>query len=61
MDPEIKVASVVNSTAKTKSMLLATRQKHQLRPLVLNLSLKDNHTEQVNEHRYLGIIIDDDY
>ena len=37
--------------AKTNSMLLATRQKHQLRPLILNLSLKDNHTEQVHEHR----------
>ena len=34
--------------AKTKSMLLATRQKHQLRPLVLNLNLKDNHIEQVH-------------
>ncbi|WP_419641917.1 reverse transcriptase domain-containing protein, partial [Thiolapillus sp.] len=47
--------------AKTKSMLLATRQKHQLRPLILNLSLKDNHIEQVHEHRYLGIIIDDEF
>ena len=27
-------------SAKTKSMLLATKHKHQLRPLVLNLSLK---------------------
>ena len=26
--------------AKTKSMLLSTRQKHQFRPLHLNLSLK---------------------
>ena len=47
--------------AKTKSMLLATRQKHQLRPLILNLSLKDNHIEQVHEHRHLGIIIDDEF
>ena len=47
--------------AKTKSMLLATRQKHQLRPLILNLSLNDNHIEQVNEHRHLGIIIDDEF
>ena len=45
--------------AKTKSMLLATRQKHQLRQLHLNLSLKDSHIEQVHEHRHLGIIIDE--
>ena len=47
--------------AKTKSMLLATRQKHQLRLLILNFSLKDNHAEQVHEHRQLGIIIDDEF
>ena len=45
--------------AKTKSMLLTTRQKHQLRPLLLNLSLKDSHIEQVHKHRHLGVIIDD--
>ena len=47
--------------AKTKSMLLTTRQKHQLRPLLLNLSLKDSHIEQVHEHRHLGVIIDDEF
>ncbi len=47
--------------AKTKSMLLTTRQKHQLRPLHLNLSLKDSHIEQVHEHRHLGVIIDDEF
>ncbi len=47
--------------AKTKRMLLATRQKHQLRPLILNLSLKDHHIEQVHEHRHLGMIIDDEF
>ena len=47
--------------AKTKSILLATRQKHQLRPLILNLNLKDNHIGQVHEHRHLGIIIDDEF
>ena len=36
--------------AKTKSMLLASRQKHQL-----CLSLKDGHIEQVHEHRHLGV------
>ena len=47
--------------AKTKSMLLAIRQKHQLRPLHLNLSLKGSHIEQVHEHRHLGVIIDDEF
>ena len=47
--------------AKTKSMLLATRQKQQLRPLNLNLSLKADHNEQVHEHRHLGVIIDDEF
>ena len=36
--------------AKTKSMLLTTRQKHQLRPL--HLSLKDSHTEQVHDDEF---------
>ena len=45
--------------AKTKSMLLTTRQKHQFLPLHLNLSLEDSHTEQVHEHRHLGVIIDE--
>ena len=52
---------LISHPAKTKSMLLATRQKHQLRPLILNLNLKDNHIEQVHEHRYLGSIIDDEF
>ena len=47
--------------AKTKGMLLITRQKHQLRPLQLNLSLKDSHIEQVHEHRHLGVITDDEF
>ena len=55
-----KNAMILHS-ANTRSMLLATRQKHQLRPLIFNLSLKDNHIEQVHEHRHLGIIIDDEF
>ena len=43
--------------AKTKSLLLATRQKHQLRPL--HLSLTDSHIEQVHEHWHLGVMIDE--
>ena len=37
------------------------RQKHQLRPLHLNLSLKDSHIEKVHEHRHLGVIISDEF
>ena len=44
---------------KTKGVLLATGQNHHLLPLIFNFSLKDSHTEQVHEHRHLGIIIDD--
>ena len=47
--------------AKTKSLLLATGQKHQLRPLHLNLSLKDSYSEQVHEQRHLGVIVDDEF
>ena len=47
--------------AKTKSMLVTTRQKHQLRPLHLNLSLKDSHIEQVHEDQHHGVIIDDEF
>ena len=43
---------------KTKSMLIATRQRHQTKPLTLQLTLKDNAIEQVREHRVLGVIID---
>ena len=53
--------AVILHPTKTKSMLLATKQKHQLRPLILNLNLEDNHIEQAHEHRHLGIIIDDEF
>jgi len=42
-------------------MLLATRQKHQLRSLHVNLSLKDSHIEQVHEHLHLGVVTDDEF
>ena len=53
--------AMVLHPAKTESVLLATRQKQQLRPLNLNLSLKADHTEQVHEHQHLGVIIDDEF
>ena len=53
--------AMVQHPAKTKSMLLDTRQKQQIRPLKLNLNLKTDHIEQGHEHRHLGIIIDDEF
>ena len=44
---------VINPT-KTKSMTIATRQKHQLSPLPLDLILNGAKIDQVWEHRLLG-------
>ena len=43
---------------KTKSMTIATSQKHQLSPLPLDLVLNGAKIDQVSEHRLLGITID---
>ena len=48
---------VINPT-KTKSMTIATRQKHQLSPLPLDLVLNRAKIDQVSEHRLLDIAID---
>ena len=45
---------------KTKSMVLASRQKHQLKPLILNLTLGTSIIEQVCEHRLLRIASDEE-
>ena len=47
------------SSAKTKSMLVTTRQKHQREPLNLHLCLGQDVIEQVSKHRLLGVIVDD--
>ena len=39
-------------------MLIATRQKHQLSPLQLKLTLEKTDIEQVHEHRVLGVTKD---
>ena len=49
--------TVINQI-KTKSMTIATRQKHQLSPLPLDLVLNGAKIDQVSEHRLLGITID---
>ena len=47
---------------KTKCMVLTTKQKHQRRPLTLNLTLgeKKRPVQQVREHRVLGVMIDEE-
>jgi hypothetical protein len=50
---------VVNSQ-KTKSMLIASRQKHQRAPLSINLSFNNDTIEQVHSHKVLGVTIDDE-
>ena len=39
-------------------MVIATRQKHQLSPLQLKLTLEKTDIEHVHEHRVLGVTID---
>ena len=46
---------------KTKSMIITTRQKHQLSDLSLRLSLDGQNTENVTEHRLLGLIVDNKF
>ena len=53
-----KVNHMVLHPGKTKCMVITSRQKHQIRPLNLHLSLCQKSIEQVSEHRVLGIIID---
>ena len=43
---------------KKKSMVIATRQKHQLSPFQLKLTLEKTDIEQVHEHLVLGVTID---
>ena len=49
---------VVINPIKTKSMTIATRQKHQLSPLPFDLVLNGAKIDQVSEHRLLGMTID---
>ena len=50
---------MVLNPSKTKCMVITTRQKHQLHPPPLILSLNSECIKQVKEHKLLGIIIDD--
>ena len=44
---------------KTKSMVVATHQKHQRGIPLLRFMLNSQAIEQVSEHRHLGVILDD--
>ena len=44
---------------KTKSMVIAARQRHQLIPLMLKLTLGTDIVEQVRQHRALGVTLDE--
>ena len=45
---------------KTKSMVLASRQKHQRKPLLFKLTLDTNIIEKVREHRVLRVTLDEE-
>ena len=50
---------ILNET-KTVSMVIATRQKQQLGPLLLDLKIGNNPIKQVASHNVLGVLIDKD-
>ena len=49
------------NSVKTKSVIITTRQKHQLSDLSLRLSLDGQNIENVTEHRLLGLIVDNKF
>ena len=51
-------SNMVIYPTRTRSVTIATRQKHQLSPLQLDLDLNGAKNDQVAEHRLLGITID---
>ena len=46
---------------KTKSMIITTREKHQLSDLSLRLSLDGQNIENVTENRLLGLIVNNKF
>ena len=55
------VNAMLLNPEKTKSMVVATRQKHQRGLPPLRLMLNSQVIEQVSEHRHLGVILDDHF
>ena len=56
-----KYNNMVLHPDKTKSMLITTRQKRQIQPLLLKLTVNAVQVEQVSQHEILGVIIDDEF
>ena len=54
------VNKMILHPSKTKSMIVTTRQKHQLAPLALNLAINNVPIERVQEHKVLGVILDEE-
>ena len=50
--------SMIIHPDKTKCMIVTTRQKHQISPLILDLKLGRDKIEQVKQHKVLGLWID---
>ena len=55
------VSHMLINPVKTKSMIITTRQKHQLSDLSSRLSLDGQTIENVTEHRLLGLIVDNKF
>ena len=51
---------IIINPLKTKCRLVTARQKGQISPLTLQLTLGQDSVEQVSEHKVLGIIVDDE-
>ena len=50
---------MVLNSSKTKTMVIATTQKHSRYDLKLNLQIDDKNINQVKEHKLLGVTIDE--
>ena len=52
------ILHLLSSPPPPKSMVITTRQKHQLSDLSLRLTLDGQNIENVTEHHLLGLIVD---
>ena len=52
--------AMILNPRKTESMVATSRQKHQIEPLTLNLSLSNQPITQVAEHKLLGVTVDNE-
>jgi hypothetical protein len=54
-----KINRMVLNPGKSKSMVIATRQKHQRTSISMKLSVNNKSIDQVTEHKLLGVTIDE--